>query len=130
MKTKMILPTLFISLLAGSAFSQTPAGPPDPQKQLDRMTQQLNLDASQQEKIKAILQAAEKDREAMKADRLEKAKEVSGKIEQVLNAEQKVKFKEMKEKRIKEMKERKADRKEGKKGRKGHPEGKPESAKP
>lgn len=120
MITKMMLPTLVLSLLAVSGFAQTPAGTPAKQKHIDRLTQQLNLDSAQQEKIKAILLEADKDREAMKADRLKKAQVVSDQIEQVLTAEQKTKFKEIKEKRMKEMKDRKVDRKDGKKGRKGH----------
>ena len=117
---KILLHTAAIfALVMGvvTAYAQTPAGqggggqyghgqPPTVEQRLQRMTQQLNLTADQQQKIKPILENESTQMQALRGnsslsqeDRMAKAQQIrqtsAAQIKPILNDDQQQKFSEM-----------------------------------
>jgi Spy/CpxP family protein refolding chaperone len=113
---RFLLTTAVAALLlaAVGAFAQMPeqggqyghGQPPTADQRLQRMTQQLNLTADQQEKIKPILENESTQMQTLRADsslsqedRMAKMKQIressSSQINPILNADQQTKYAEM-----------------------------------
>ncbi len=95
-------------LAAGSAMAMGPHGKPNPERMMERMTQKLELNESQQAELAKIMEDARAEREDLVARMKAHRERTEEKIAGILTAEQRGRFEEMKAER----KKRRAERRE------------------